>query len=100
MSRGRCLCGAIEYEYSGEPILVVHCHCESCRRQTASMVATFVIVPKTRFALRVGNRKSSPRRPACGAASAAPVVLPSIIGPTSGLMRSTYLPERWMIRLH
>jgi hypothetical protein len=47
MTTGHCLCGAIQYEYDGEPTLVVHCHCESCRRQTASPVATFVIVPKT-----------------------------------------------------
>jgi hypothetical protein len=44
---GRCLCGAIRYEYQGEPQAVVHCHCESCRRQTSSAVATFVIVPKS-----------------------------------------------------
>ena len=38
MTTGRCLCGAIQYEYSGAPTLVVHCHCESCRRQTSSPV--------------------------------------------------------------
>jgi hypothetical protein len=43
---GRCLCGAIHYEYSGEPTLVVHCHCESCRRHTSSPVAIFVLVPR------------------------------------------------------
>lgn len=41
---GHCLCGAIRYEYVGEPVIVAHCHCESCRRHTASPVATFVIV--------------------------------------------------------
>jgi hypothetical protein len=41
---GRCLCGAIQYEYDGEPVEVLHCHCESCRRQTSSPVATFVMV--------------------------------------------------------
>jgi hypothetical protein len=54
---GHCLCGAIQYEYDGEPTLVVHCHCESCRRQTASPVATFVIVPKTALRFTRGQPK-------------------------------------------
>ncbi len=39
---GRCLCGDIRYRFEGEPLWVAHCHCESCRRQTSSAVATFV----------------------------------------------------------
>ena len=46
---GRCLCGDIRYEYSGEPVIVLHCHCESCRRHTSSPVATFVCVAKASF---------------------------------------------------
>ena len=42
MQDGRCLCGAITFELSGEPLWVAHCHCESCRRQTGSIPATFV----------------------------------------------------------
>jgi hypothetical protein len=57
MTTGHCLCGAIQYEYDGEPTLVVHCHCESCRRQTASPVATFVIVPKTALRFTRGQPK-------------------------------------------
>lgn len=43
---GRCLCGHIRYRFSGAPLWVAHCHCESCRRQTSSAVATFVGVQK------------------------------------------------------
>jgi hypothetical protein len=57
MTSGHCLCGAIQYEYDGEPTLVVHCHCESCRRQTASPVATFVIVPKAALRFTRGQPK-------------------------------------------
>ena len=57
MTTGHCLCGAIHYEYDGEPTLVVHCHCESCRRQTASPVATFVIVPKAALRFTRGQPK-------------------------------------------
>jgi hypothetical protein len=51
------LCGAVQYEYDGEPALVVHCHCESCRRQTSSPVATFVIVAKAALRFTRGEAK-------------------------------------------
>jgi hypothetical protein len=41
---GRCLCRAIRYECLGEVEEVIYCHCESCRRQTSSPVAVFVMV--------------------------------------------------------
>ena len=57
MTTGRCLCGAIRYEYSGEANLVVYCHCESCRRQTSSPVAGFVLVPKAALRFTSGQSK-------------------------------------------
>jgi hypothetical protein len=68
---GRCLCGAIAYEFTGQPRLVVHCHCESCRRQTSSAVATFVLVAKSSLRFTRGEPKeyvSSPgvHRSFCG----------------------------------
>jgi hypothetical protein len=54
---GHCLCRAIQYEYDDEPRLVVHCHCESCRRHTSSSVATFVIVSKTALRFTEGQPK-------------------------------------------
>ena len=69
--RGRCLCGNIRYEYRGEPVVTLHCHCESCRRHTSSPVATFVCVTKASFRLVSGAPMvyvSSPgvRRTHCG----------------------------------
>ena len=52
--RGRCLCGDVRYEYRGEPVATLHCHCESCRRHTSSPVATFVCVSKASFRLLGG----------------------------------------------
>jgi hypothetical protein len=72
---GHCLCGAIQYEYDGEPLDVIHCHCDSCRRQTSSPVATFVMVPTATLRFTRGQAKefvSSPgvRRSFCGACGA------------------------------
>ncbi len=38
---GHCYCGAIQFEVTGDPGWVTHCHCESCRRHSASVMATF-----------------------------------------------------------
>jgi hypothetical protein len=71
---GRCLCGTVRYEFRGKPEWVVHCHCESCRRQVSSPLATFVGVLKENFGFTAGAPKtfaSSPGVarsfcPACG----------------------------------
>ena len=39
---GHCYCGGVQFEAIGTPIWVSHCHCESCRRHCASVMATFV----------------------------------------------------------
>ena len=35
---GGCLCGAVRYEASGNPVSVIYCHCESCRKSTGAPV--------------------------------------------------------------
>jgi hypothetical protein len=35
---GGCMCGAVRYEASGEPISVIYCHCESCRKHSGAPV--------------------------------------------------------------
>lgn len=39
--RGRCLCGSVTYAFDGPPNWQAHCHCESCRRATASPFTSF-----------------------------------------------------------
>jgi len=73
--KGRCLCGAVRFEYQGPENWIGHCHCESCRRNCSAPFTTFVGVP--RAALRMTGETpaaygSSPgvRRlycPRCGA---------------------------------
>ena len=73
--RGHCLCGAVRFEYSGPENWRAHCHCESCRRQTASPFTTFMGVPNGAWrwtGLEPATYASSPgvrRRfcPRCGA---------------------------------
>lgn len=33
---GGCLCGAVRYESSSEPMVSVHCHCEDCRKTSGT----------------------------------------------------------------
>jgi hypothetical protein len=68
---GRCLCGAVRYEFELPPLWVVHCHCESCRRHVSGVVATFVGIARERFRFTAGmpqSFQSSPgvRRSFCG----------------------------------
>ncbi len=38
---GHCLCGAVRYSADAAPLWQSHCHCESCRRATASGFTSF-----------------------------------------------------------
>ncbi|WP_299620250.1 GFA family protein [Pelagibius sp.] len=49
MKRGRCLCGAVSYEYEGPENWRGHCHCASCRRNTAAPFTTFMGVAKSAY---------------------------------------------------
>ena len=39
--RGHCYCGAVKFEINGKSDWVGHCHCESCRRASGSVMTTF-----------------------------------------------------------
>lgn len=37
---GSCLCGAVQYDVSGDPKRFYHCHCRRCRKATGTGHAT------------------------------------------------------------
>ena len=41
MYKGRCFCGAVQIQVSGEPAGMGYCHCRSCRSWSASPVNAF-----------------------------------------------------------
>jgi hypothetical protein len=52
---GRCLCGAVRYRVTGEPIWTAHCHCQSCRRATSAAFATYAGFLRERFEILAGE---------------------------------------------
>jgi hypothetical protein len=51
-TRGRCLCGGVTFSYEGPELWRGYCHCESCRRNTASPATAFLGVPADKAALQ------------------------------------------------
>lgn len=43
---GGCLCGAVRFTVTEKPRWSAWCHCESCRRQTGSVVIPFIGVAR------------------------------------------------------
>jgi hypothetical protein len=42
--RGSCLCGAVQYEISGEPARFYHCHCKRCRKASGTAHASNLLI--------------------------------------------------------
>ena len=40
---GRCFCGEVQFEVSGQPVAMGYCHCESCRQWSAGPVNAFTL---------------------------------------------------------
>ena len=43
---GGCLCGAVRYSFSGEPLMQAVCHCKNCQRQAGSGWSMLIALPK------------------------------------------------------
>lgn len=76
LHRGGCLCGAIRFRATGEPVRTSICYCTQCRRQTGSAMPAFATFPATAVEVQQGKPagySASSRAvrqfcPACGSA--------------------------------
>lgn len=68
---GGCMCGAVRYETTGKPFVVLHCHCNSCRKHNGGPIVTLAGFKTEQVKFSGDNRKlyaSSPdvNRAFCG----------------------------------
>ena len=71
MHEGGCLCGAVRYRVTGEPVASGVCHCRTCRKTASAPTLPFVAFPADAFAFtqrEPAQFRSSPRvaRTFCG----------------------------------
>jgi hypothetical protein len=52
---GGCSCGAIRYECTAEPIMMLKCHCRDCQHVTGSSFAPAIVVPRESFRVISGQ---------------------------------------------
>jgi hypothetical protein len=48
-AEGGCLCGAVRYRVSGEPVAATLCHCRSCRRASGGTNVAWAVFDKSDF---------------------------------------------------
>lgn len=64
--KGSCFCGAVSITVTGEPVAMGYCHCESCRRWSASPVSAYSLwrpgaVKITAGAENIGTFSKTPK---------------------------------------
>ena len=63
---GGCACRNIRYEYPGEQILSVNCHCSNCQRASGTGYAAIIVVWKDQFEITNGEVSYYIREPEDG----------------------------------
>ena len=53
--QGGCLCGAVRFVATGEPIGVAWCHCQSCRKHSGAPVSVFVAFRRDAYTVTEGK---------------------------------------------
>jgi hypothetical protein len=103
---GGCACGAIHYECSVDPVVMLNCHCRDCQQASGSAYAAIVVVPKAAVLIRgepryhkvVGQGGKAVERgfcPSCGSQVMIKLErLPDILGLQAGSLEdpSIYRP--------
>ncbi len=49
--KGGCLCGAVTYEISGDPMFVGHCACANCQKSSGTGHSTVAAYPENRVTI-------------------------------------------------
>ncbi|KAF2095207.1 hypothetical protein NA57DRAFT_45023 [Rhizodiscina lignyota] len=49
---GACVCGALKFEFTGEPAMKALCHCLECQHRTGSAYTTNLLIPRTNFTFK------------------------------------------------
>jgi len=52
---GGCSCGAIRYECTADPIMMLKCHCRDCQHVTGSAFAAAIVAPREALRLTRGQ---------------------------------------------
>ena len=55
---GKCLCGEVTYEVSGEPVTQGNCHCIDCRKNTGAGFATILFFKEEQVVQLSGKTSS------------------------------------------
>ncbi|KAF7890033.1 uncharacterized protein EAF02_002448 [Botrytis sinoallii] len=58
MPKGSCLCGEIQYEFTGEPKMTALCHCHACQKWCGATSSSNVLLSRTQFKLLQGTPKT------------------------------------------
>jgi hypothetical protein len=57
VNEGGCLCGAIRYRVSGQPVSSVICHCHTCRKASGAPSVAWITFERTQFEFLSGQPK-------------------------------------------
>lgn len=57
VTKGGCVCDAVQFEAFGEPMKTIYCHCSSCRRQTGAPAVVFVVFDRDKVHFTKGVRR-------------------------------------------
>ena len=54
-TRGGCLCGAVRFVATGQPMGTAWCHCQSCRKHSGAPVSVFVAFKRNAYTVTKGE---------------------------------------------
>ncbi|KAM5386824.1 hypothetical protein ACJZ2D_000117 [Fusarium nematophilum] len=54
---GSCMCGAIAYKSTSEPVMTAICHCLDCQKWTGGAFTSNAVIPEDSFSVTKGSPK-------------------------------------------